>query len=294
MSRRLLNFRVSICLACCIFAQLPATLAQQKKAAQRLSVGNFGCNEPQQPYLLTGKLNSRMIDWNQSPTEEQKVLQFLASNTQIVKQGMTVEDMARSMKSFIPTHLDRMELDLLGVDPDTPIGVAVRGRVSTQLIMALEELELTIHFRHGVLTITSQDDAESDPVIQVYEIAESRADSSYDFDNLLNNIAMHVDPDSWLTNGGIGSMTIFERTDRWLLVVSAPFTRQLRIAAFLEQLLPMKVQAGPRNAIPKPTLPFGGWSASPPTSAMQSGGFFRNKLARPSRDLPRGYLKLKK
>ena len=74
----------------------------------------------------------------------------------------------------IPIWINEPELDLLGIDTDTPINLRLPSvTVRSALRIMLEPLELTYIIRNEVLEITSIDSAESDPINKVYLLATS-------------------------------------------------------------------------------------------------------------------------
>ena len=108
-------------------------------------------------------------------------------------------------------------------------------------------------------------------------------------------IHYHIDPDSWLQNGGTNAMTVLERKDCWLLNVSAPFAVQLQVEAFLNELLPLKsylpaeLERQKWNAAPSDAIEMYGLQASKVASKPSK---VDGRLPSPWKDLPRGHLKL--
>lgn len=286
---------VLICSGCCNLLWQTAAQAQQRLAVQPLIGKKQGSATGSQGLLPVRKY----VDWHQSLADERRILRFLTSREEVVWAGMTIEQLANSIREHVPVQLRRDELDLLGIDPRLKIDFPNRqGMVSAQLIQALEPLELTIQLKQGALFITSQEEADSNPVLCSYKIAESKKGRGYDWDNLIMQIHYHIAPDSWLQNGGTNAMTVLERKDCWMLNVSAPFAVQLQVEAFLNELLPLKsylpaeLERQKWNAAPSDASELHwqlGLQASRSASKPRS---VDGRLPSPWKDLPRGQLKL--
>ncbi|MEC8557651.1 MAG: hypothetical protein VXZ82_21830, partial [Planctomycetota bacterium] len=82
-----------------------------------------------------------------------------------------MEDLAGELN--IPIYIKTDELDLLGVDVDTPVSLTLpKVSVRSALRLILEPLELTYIVRNEVLEITSQENADSDPINKVYPVGD--------------------------------------------------------------------------------------------------------------------------
>ncbi|MEM7477376.1 MAG: hypothetical protein AAF483_20520 [Planctomycetota bacterium] len=143
------------------------------------------------------------------------------------------------------------ELDLLGIDVDTPITINLpEASVETTLNLILEPLELTYKFTEACVLITSKDAAESEPSLRYYDMGWVVDDSSM-VDSLLNCIQQTIAPDTWLQNGGVNTILPVNN----VLVVSAPDSVHLKIEGLLANLAKFKAQRPPeKNANTKKSI----------------------------------------
>lgn len=132
----------------------------------------------------------------------------------------------------IPIHLDIPELDLLSIDPDTPITISAPSiRFRSLIVLMLEPLELTYMLRHDVLEITTSDAANAEPSNEVYRLPDIL--SGPGSGQAIAMIEGTVDPDSWLTNGGTSNVLVIAEK---LLVVSAPTSTQYKVQELLGKI----------------------------------------------------------
>lgn len=156
---------------------------------------------------------------------------------------MRLRDLAAWLSQSVPTYLNVTELDLLGVDPDERIQEAIPpSSVGDRLFKVLDQRDLTISVDGNMLVITSKDEADSDPMIRLYDVGDIlsgfRSDNEiyHDADHLKHQIVMHIDPDSWYESGGMSGGTFYYTNSRTYLVISAPFSTQLKVNAMLNRL----------------------------------------------------------
>jgi len=98
--------------------------------------------------------------------------------------------------------LDRRSLDDVGIGADIPITIRRRhGDLATNLDAILDPLDLTWIVRHEALLITTKQTAESNCDTRVYKLLRQVA-----FDDLLRDITGNINPQSWDTVGGPGSL----------------------------------------------------------------------------------------
>ncbi|MFN3188893.1 MAG: hypothetical protein ACE361_00085 [Aureliella sp.] len=139
----------------------------------------------------------------------------------------------------IPIWINTGELDLLGVDPQTPISLSLPNTsFKSVLRLMLEPLELTFVVRNEVMEITSKDSANIAPSVAYYDLAwvlERREDTS----SLLVAITNTIDPDCWVENGGASSLHAVGR----VLIVSASRSTQEKIRTMLKTLHQFRLQA---------------------------------------------------
>lgn len=287
---------VAVCSGCGVLLGCFATVAfsaepivDDKRAFLLDAFRTVPTSKPGEP------LGSVSVDPLTSPTQEAAIQAYLARYDSSSWYGQTIERLAATLNESVPTYLNRLELDALGVDPAQPLAMDIDSLPNTsigaRLAIALEALDLTYIIRRGCLEITSRDGADSDPVSRVYDVSplvrswnrSSVASSQHGqtkYHDLIYTIEQHIDPDNWLAAGGRSSISPYESGTRGFLVVSAPTSTHLKVHALLSTL----------NA----SLPVGGqYELAPlkPIATATSVLKFRLPASADSR-LPRPYLKL--
>lgn len=115
-----------------------------------------------------------------------------------------LSDVLEYLQEFhnIPVGLDRRSLDHVGIGSDVPITARVRqGELATNLDAILDPLGLTWVVQHGVLLVTTKATAEANCEARVYILLRQVT-----FDDLLRDVTGNVNPQSWDTVGGPGSL----------------------------------------------------------------------------------------
>ncbi|MEM8735259.1 MAG: hypothetical protein AAGG44_13595 [Planctomycetota bacterium] len=152
--------------------------------------------------------DSHTAEWPPNPNYEARILRFLASETEICMPGISIQQLVDITAQHVPVLLVTDEIELLGVDLESASPRVPRASVYAQLLAALTPFELTVHLRRGMLIVTSMDHADSDFMVRTYEIAVADSQRSYDFDSLMHQLRIHVDPDSWMVSGGVSCITM--------------------------------------------------------------------------------------
>jgi hypothetical protein len=160
--------------------------------------------------------------------------------------------------------LDRKALDEAGIGVDARVTLRARGApLSGVLELALRQLDLTWHVRHGVLLITTLDEQElSGLELRVYPVEDlvrvpiecpvASSDGGYDFDMLIDLLTTTVAPDRWDEVGGPGSVAPWP--NRPALVVSQVREVHEELGRLFEAL-----RALPRTSWPgRPPRPYAG------------------------------------
>jgi len=127
----------------------------------------------------------------------------------------------------IPILLDRRALDDVGVQNDTPVTISLKGlKLRSVLKHLLRPLDLTWMVQDEVLLVTTTEQADAYLETRLYEIGDLVAmrDEQLrpynDFDQLIDVITSTVQPTTWDTVGGPGSIAGFESAGITVLVVS--------------------------------------------------------------------------
>ena len=131
-------------------------------------------------------------------------------------------------------EIDLVALEELGIEEDLPITISGEGTVRDLFRRMLHPLELTYRVNESTIEITSQEEADENPAVRLYDL--SYVQSTMDLDAIHNAIMQTIDPDSWPMGGGgiyfVGSM----------LVIAAPEERQLKVQMLLSKLSKMNPQ----------------------------------------------------
>lgn len=146
--------------------------------------------------------------------------------------SLTMEEMplsevlrAISRRSGINIFLDSLGLQEVGLTPKTPVTIEVKGiKAKSTLNLLLEPLDLAYIIRDEVVVITSRTRSLGKPYVVSYPVADlavpvplagpvpadetaSAANTpAIDFESFIDLIQSTVDPDSWETVGGNGSI----------------------------------------------------------------------------------------
>lgn len=133
-------------------------------------------------------------------------------------------------------QVDELTLDDLGLTLDQPITRTLpKIRLRSALALILEELELTAVVLHGVLMITSVDEAAEMLDINVYPVADlvpETREKGPDYGALIETITSTVEATTWDEVGGSGAIVPYRGT----LVVRQTARVQERIAKLLNEL----------------------------------------------------------
>jgi hypothetical protein len=133
----------------------------------------------------------------------------------------------------IPIHIQIFKLQEAGVRSRTPVTIAADG-ASLEAIFRriLDDLDLTLMIRHGVLVVTTPEDAESPdkmPLVAypVHDLVA--ADGVFDYAPLKDLIQTTVAPESWDVSG---PESIGQELDGWLII-----SQTYEVHQQIEQLL---------------------------------------------------------
>ncbi|WP_417388085.1 hypothetical protein [Gimesia sp.] len=163
---------------------------------------------------------------NTSPLEL-KTWKALQQPISLTMEEMPLSEVLReiSRRSGINLFLDSFGLEEVGLTPRTPVTIEVKGIKSKSVLnLLLEPLDLAYVMRDEVVVITSRTRSLGKPYVASYPVADlavpiplagpvpadetaSAANTpAIDFESLIDLIQSTVDPDSWETVGGNGSI----------------------------------------------------------------------------------------
>ena len=143
--------------------------------------------------------------------------------------------------------IDRRALDEIGIDPiETSVTLKVSDIPFRSLLsLALERHDLAWTIRHEVLIVTSEEVAEANLGMKVYDVYDLVVENPYsdegetgeiDFDPLIETITTTIQPESWDEAGGPASVDGFANRSIMALVVSQTPQVHQEISALLDSL----------------------------------------------------------
>ncbi|MCC6509938.1 MAG: hypothetical protein IT423_12600, partial [Pirellulaceae bacterium] len=106
---------------------------------------------------------------------EQRIYDALRQPAEVDFTGSTLRQVMDIFqeKHGIDIYINDAELDTLGVDPDTQINLRLTSAtLRSALRIMLKPLDLTYVIREGTLQITSNDDANAEPVNKIYPVGD--------------------------------------------------------------------------------------------------------------------------
>lgn len=163
-------------------------------------------------------------------TAKQKLRSTLSLQVAMDFEAAPLSEVVRSLSSELGAHFEikRSALEELGIEEDVPITISGKGTMRDLFRRMLHPLELTYRVNESTIEITSQEEADENPAVRLYDL--SYVQSTMDLDAIHNAIMQTIDPDSWPMGGGgiyfVGSM----------LVIAAPEERQLKVQMLLSKL----------------------------------------------------------
>lgn len=119
----------------------------------------------------------------------------------------------------VPFRIDQRALEDLGLSPEVTVeAIPVGVSAESALRMVLDPLDMVFLVRGEMVQITSQDQAEYNLLIRIYDV--TRIADRRDVDDLLNAISSTIKPESWDEVGGPGTLQPTRVGGRTLLVIS--------------------------------------------------------------------------
>ncbi|QDT88774.1 hypothetical protein [Gimesia algae] len=158
---------------------------------------------------------------------ELKTWKALQQPISLTMEEMPLSEVLReiSRRSDINLFLDSLGLQEVGLTPKTPVTIEVKGIKSKSVLnLLLEPLDLAYVMRDEVVVITSRTRSLGKPYVVSYPVADlavpiplagpvpadetasAAKTPAIDFESLIDLIQSTVDPDSWETVGGNGSI----------------------------------------------------------------------------------------
>ena len=184
----------------------------------------------------------------------------------------TLNGIVTSLKSIdISARLDVLALEDLGITSDEHVdwhGSPVS--LVASLEQSLYEFDLTWIIRGGALLITTQDNAEQQMRTKIYRVSgivefrqiplwggnarQAAWQDRYDFDTLIENISIAVEPDTWEYLGGSATITAHATVRHQFLIVSQTDRVHDMVEIYLWRLNQLGGARQPRSVSPSTTL----------------------------------------
>ena len=198
-----------------------------------------------------GPIASIPSDPYMTAEQEARILAALKVHDDTAWDGISLVELKRVLKSRLPIWLNRSELEISGVDVDTPIqnaGDVVAGPLGDRLACLFNDandVPMGFSIRANRLEITSRGNHDPSPIIRIYDVTplvlRIRAGKRvFDFEKLCTLIQSTIEPDNWLIAGGNNVISEFivgePGSERSLIVVSAPTSVQLKLQPLLDRL----------------------------------------------------------
>ena len=135
--------------------------------------------------------------------------------------------------------LDQSSLDDIGIGPDFPVSLRIRGTTVAQGVSHLLhriDPELTWTIQPNVILVTTKETAAEHLWTRVYNVTSLLRSMSgrhlgtmSDFDSLISIVTETIDDETWLESGGEGTIVELEHPQVDLLVVSQTYNVHLEI-----------------------------------------------------------------
>lgn len=180
--------------------------------------------------------------WNSPAT--QKIRAALASPTELEFIETPLSDVIEYLKDLhkIEIQLDAKELHDVGVSPDTPVTLILKGvPLRTGLWVMLHNRNLTCRIDNEVLLITRQERADERPTTEVCVVADLLGQDATHAtkmaaDDLLRVIRRSVAPTSWREAGGQGVIVAMAAGVFDVLLVRQTYSAHEQILELLDRL----------------------------------------------------------
>lgn len=190
-------------------------------------------------------ISSSCSDPLMSDAVEQELFEILLRHDSTDFSGFRLVDLRDYLGSLAPIRLNRTELELIGIDPQSKLATSAKvtdGPLLARLHGLLTPLDLCVEVRSSHLEITSFDAAKSQPAVRLYDVSPlvTTGNPKYALDSLHNLICQTIAPDSWMIAGGNHTAIPFvidgAGVVRVVLVVAATTQVHFEVQQLLNQL----------------------------------------------------------
>ncbi len=177
-------------------------------------------------------------------SSEENIRSELNQKTSIRFVDATLAEAVKSLSQAhqIPILIDLRALEEIGLSSKEPVSLAVKNiSLRSALRLLLNHLELSYMIRNEVLLITTEESAEQNLNVRVFQLPASLTGSEVE---IVKAVQATVVPDIWETLGGPASIVPVKNT----LVVSATETVLEDVASLLEKMTAATVSASSQKA----------------------------------------------
>ncbi len=241
--------RIQLCICFCLASVAPAIATGTRfgwgKAstvvAGETAPGIFGVSPNLPTVSLEWPAPTETPAWLEAHQKRQKqIMEHRRGLEQIVdfqinQKSLKMVALFLAESTGVPFFLNQPEMDLLGIDQDMPVSLTAKTTLAEFLALMLDPLELTYQIRRAGIEITSKDAADSDPLVECYDMRLVLPSTDF-VRPLLNTIIVSIDPDSWLSNGGTSSIMVVGPA----MIVAAPESTHNKLRQLLSQLEPFR------------------------------------------------------
>ncbi len=212
------------------------------------------------------------------PSREEAIRRALARPIRLDFKETPLSDVVTSLKrkTGVEVLIDHKALDDVGIGADTPLTVQVADvKLRSALDFILRPLDLTWTVAHEVLLITTPEDAEGMVRTKVYDICDlpsyrnEQGEGLPAFEFLADAITGCIEPVSWSSVGGPGSIEPFDAPGIKVLVVSQTWKTHERIDTLLEKLRQLRGKPLTEEEIARLPLPPKPWLLETPMPKPQ-------------------------
>ncbi|MEM7475544.1 MAG: RNA polymerase sigma factor [Planctomycetota bacterium] len=134
----------------------------------------------------------------------------------------------------VDVEINGVELELLGIDLDTPVTASANSSVRDLFRRILEPLELTYRVNESSIEITSIDHAQMKPAIRYYDLSFVLPNTVH-LASIKDATINSISPDSWVENGGNASISFVGP----MMIVGAPETIHEQLEILLMNIAAM-------------------------------------------------------
>lgn len=187
-----------------------------------------------------------------TPTEERafdRIQAALSQSTDVDLPERTLEQVKLFLEEKgIPATIDFPALETLGLGFDTIVFLRLDDvEIRSALRQMLKGLELTWIIRNELLVITTQEQAEADMRVRIYnvsnllskvelELDNGQTKTGFDLDSLIELIQVSIESDSWDVVGGPGTIVGVEFQGVPALVFSQTDETHEKVELFIRKL----------------------------------------------------------